>query len=243
MAHPPAEAARPPAPGAQALIDLVVRKYAPAGGQPDYLARLLGYGAPHMAAPIQAALRRAREQLASCRIDGTVWYWPADENPRSRRYAFDERLRLLAPFDPVVWDRRRFTLFWDWTYKFEAYAAGPASVRLRAADALAGPRDRLGQSAGARRQRDGRSATWPRAPGAAFRARWTRNCSAWGSFSRRADAAAGMMGSRSLRVARLQCPKRFCHCRISSTISVPVRSSSRLGSCGVTGSMFSSSSM
>ena len=63
----------------------------------------------------------AREQLASCRIDGTVWYWPADENPRSRRYAFDERLRLLAPFDPVVWDRRRFTLFWDWTYKFEAY--------------------------------------------------------------------------------------------------------------------------
>ena len=21
----------------------------------------------------------------------------------------------------MVWDRRRFTLFWDWTYKFEAY--------------------------------------------------------------------------------------------------------------------------
>ncbi len=33
----------------------------------------------------------------------------------------DERLRLLAPFDPVVWDRRRFELLWGWTYKFEAY--------------------------------------------------------------------------------------------------------------------------
>ncbi|MFS9669129.1 DNA glycosylase AlkZ-like family protein, partial [Klebsiella pneumoniae] len=86
-----------------------------------YLVRLLGYGAPHLAQQTQAALRLAREQLASCRIDGTTWYWPADENPRSRRHAFDERLRLLAPFDPVVWDRRRFTLLWGWTYKFEAY--------------------------------------------------------------------------------------------------------------------------
>jgi len=30
-------------------------------------------------------------------------------------------LRLLAPFDPVVWDRRRFELFWGWAYRFEAY--------------------------------------------------------------------------------------------------------------------------
>ncbi len=29
--------------------------------------------------------------------------------------------RLLAPFDPVVWDRRRFELFWGWAYRFEAY--------------------------------------------------------------------------------------------------------------------------
>ena len=31
------------------------------------------------------------------------------------------RVRLLAPFDPVVWDRRRFELFWGWPYRFEAY--------------------------------------------------------------------------------------------------------------------------
>ena len=30
-------------------------------------------------------------------------------------------MRLLAPFDPIVWDRRRFERLWGWTYRFEAY--------------------------------------------------------------------------------------------------------------------------
>ncbi len=30
-------------------------------------------------------------------------------------------VRFLAPFDPLVWDRRRFAHFWGWTYRFEAY--------------------------------------------------------------------------------------------------------------------------
>ena len=34
-------------------------------------------------------------------------------------------MRLLAPFDPVVWDRRRFELFWGWAYRFEAYTPAP----------------------------------------------------------------------------------------------------------------------
>lgn len=107
---------------AAALIALVVRKYAPLpAASLTYLARLLGYGAPHLSPQTQAALRLAREELASCRIDGTTWYWPADENPASRRHAPDDAVRLLAPFDPVVWDRRRFELLWGWTYKFEAY--------------------------------------------------------------------------------------------------------------------------
>lgn len=110
------------------LIDLVVRKYAPLpSASLTYLARLLGYGAPHLATQIQVALRQARAQLASGIIDGTTWYWPVDENPRSRRFLVDERVRLLAPFDPVAWDRRRFELLWGWTYKFEAYT--PAAKR------------------------------------------------------------------------------------------------------------------
>jgi uncharacterized protein YcaQ len=126
--HPPADdspAAR--ARRAAALIELVVRKYAPLpAGSLTYLVRLLvGYGAPHLSDETQAALRLAREALASGRVDGTTWYWPADENPASRRHEPDDGLRLLAPFDPVVWDRRRFELLWGWTYRFEAYTPPP----------------------------------------------------------------------------------------------------------------------
>lgn len=127
VTHPPADDS--PAGRAQraaALVDLVVRKYAPLpAASLTYLVRLLGYGAPHLSVQTQAALRLARDALACCRIDGTTWYWPADDNPASRRHAPDEQLRLLAPFDPVVWDRRRFELLWGWTYKFEAYTPAP----------------------------------------------------------------------------------------------------------------------
>ena len=60
-------------------------------------------------------------------MDGATWYWPADEEPRSRRWRADERVRVLAPFDPIVWDRRRFALLWGWIYRFEAYT--PAAKR------------------------------------------------------------------------------------------------------------------
>lgn len=32
-----------------------------------------------------------------------------------------DTVRFLAPFDPVVWDRKRFEHLWDWSYRFEAY--------------------------------------------------------------------------------------------------------------------------
>ncbi|KQP37195.1 hypothetical protein ASF44_15965 [Pseudorhodoferax sp. Leaf274] len=34
-------------------------------------------------------------------------------------------MRLLTPFDPVVWDRRRFELFWGWAYRVGAYTPAP----------------------------------------------------------------------------------------------------------------------
>ena len=121
----PSPAAR--ATRAAALLELVLRKYAPL---PDssfvYLTRLLlGYGAPQLAKEARSALSAAREQLTSTVIDGVTWYWPADENPRSSRYGPDDRVRLLTPFDPIVWDRRRFELLWGWTYRFEAYTPAP----------------------------------------------------------------------------------------------------------------------
>lgn len=125
--HPPADdSAAGRAQRAAALVDLVVRKYAPLpAASLTYLVRLLGYGAPHLATQTQAALRLARERLPSCSLDGITWYWAEGDNPNARRHATDDSLRLLAPFDPVVWDRRRFELLWDWTYKFEAYTPAP----------------------------------------------------------------------------------------------------------------------
>ena len=48
--------------------------------------------------------------------------------PTKRLPAIDaDQVRLLAPFDPIVWDRRRFELLWGWPYRFEAYT--PAAKR------------------------------------------------------------------------------------------------------------------
>ena len=128
--HPPAGGS--PAERAEraaALIELVVRKYAPLPAPSlGYLTSLLGLGAPHLRAESRAALAAARERLASARVEGTTWYWPEAENPRSARWAPDASVRLLAPFDPVVWDRRRFALLWGWRYRFEAYT--PAAKRV-----------------------------------------------------------------------------------------------------------------
>lgn len=38
-------------------------------------------------------------------------------------------VRILAPFDPLVWDRARFRLLWNWDYRFEAYT--PLTKRVR----------------------------------------------------------------------------------------------------------------
>ena len=53
---------------------------------------------------------------------------------RAERRETDDAVRLLAPFDPVVWDRRRFELLWGWAYRFEAYT--PVTKRMRGYYAL-----------------------------------------------------------------------------------------------------------
>jgi uncharacterized protein len=111
-----------------ALVDLTVRKYAPlpAGTLGQLVSHLRG-GAPQWTAQRGAALARAKQRLGHARVEGTDWYWPAAERPNSIRWQPDEGVRLLTPFDPVVWDRRRFEIFWDWAYRFEAYT--PAAKR------------------------------------------------------------------------------------------------------------------
>lgn len=103
------------------LIDVIVSTYAPLPALS--LNALLGrmrYATPQWQGELKTAIQRAKERLAHAHVAGVTWYWPAGEQPAAAA-APDERVRLLAPFDPVVWDRRRFELFWSWPYRFEAY--------------------------------------------------------------------------------------------------------------------------
>ena len=114
---------------ARALLATIVEKYAPLpSASLGYLAHLLRYGAPHLKGETRALLAEARATLPQARIDGVTWLWAPGEDPAAGRWRVEPgRARLLAPFDPVVWDRRRFELLWGWDYKFEAYT--PAAQR------------------------------------------------------------------------------------------------------------------
>ena len=109
-----------------ALVDLVVNKYAPLPATSlSNLVSRLRFAAPQLQAGRRAAFARARHRLAHAHHDGIDWYWPPGERPAAARSTVGDEVRLLAPFDPLVWDRRRFELFWGWAYRFEAYTPVP----------------------------------------------------------------------------------------------------------------------
>lgn len=94
-----------------ALVDVVVNIYAPLpAASLSYYVRRLRYAAPQWEKEMGAALERTRERLAHARVGRVDWYWPhgAPPSPRLWRGREDE-VRLLAPFDPVVHDRARFS--------------------------------------------------------------------------------------------------------------------------------------
>jgi uncharacterized protein YcaQ len=116
-----------------ALVDTAVRIYAPLPAKSlSFVIRRLRYAVPQWQRDITGALKRGKERLAHQQVDGVDWYWPSDENPA--RSEAPEGVRLLAPFDPVVWDRWRFKLLWGWNYRFEAYT--PVAKRQRGYYAL-----------------------------------------------------------------------------------------------------------
>jgi uncharacterized protein len=124
----------PPVPDPQAamdtLADLALSLYAPLPvGSFGSLVSALRSGAPQWEGDRRSALARALLRHPQARVDGVAWVWPAGENPASLRHAPPDQVRLLAPFDPVVWDRRRFELLWGWAYRFEAYTPAPQRQR------------------------------------------------------------------------------------------------------------------
>jgi uncharacterized protein len=123
-----------PSPGLRAdgLIQMLVNLYAPVPLRSlNSLVSLIGRYHPKVdyKQRLQAMLKRG--VLTMHAVDGLQYVWPGAEAIETE---VDDRVRLLAPFDPVVWDRRRFEHFWGWAYRFEAYT--PPAKRVRGYYAL-----------------------------------------------------------------------------------------------------------
>jgi uncharacterized protein YcaQ len=115
------------------LVDAAVHIYAPLPGKClTDLIRRLRFAVPQWRGELREAFQRTKQRLAHALVGGVDWYWPAQEDPVD--YGLQHTVRLLTPFDPVVWDRDRFELFWGWQYRFEAYV--PAAKRERGYYAL-----------------------------------------------------------------------------------------------------------
>ncbi len=113
-----------------ALANVVIGLYAPLPERTlKHLVSRLVFAAPQWMHLRKDTLARLRARLQHAKIDGHSWYWPDGENPTSNRHEPDDIVRLLAPFDPIVWDRHRFERLWDWAYRFEAYTPAPNRVR------------------------------------------------------------------------------------------------------------------
>jgi len=115
------------------LIELMLHLYAPL---PERSLRELAFVVSRTSLPgADGAKAVARllegDSVRHAVVDGVTYVWPANEKIQIEPH---ENVRLLAPFDPIVWDRRRFELFWGWAYRFEAYT--PPAKRKRGYYAL-----------------------------------------------------------------------------------------------------------
>jgi uncharacterized protein len=122
----PLEDALPLTTRAEALVRLLVELYAPLSvASLKQLAVMVGGDSlPETLRSRAIARLLASDWLARDVVDGVEYLWPAREDWRIET---PTRVKLLAPFDPIVWDRRRFGHLWGWDYRFEAYT--PASKR------------------------------------------------------------------------------------------------------------------
>ncbi len=109
---------------ADGLIVLLTRLYAPLPrASLSQLTWMLGersIARDALRARIPVLVKRGA--LRATRVDGVEYLWPAHDRPLAPTLVDPApTVRFLAPFDPLVWDRRRFEALWGWTYRFEAY--------------------------------------------------------------------------------------------------------------------------
>jgi uncharacterized protein len=120
-----------PADRARALVLRVARTLAPVPEATLSVAvsRLVMWAAVPGARPGGRPVIRdllARGELEALDLGGTRYVWPAGLIPVEADAP--ARVSILAPFDPVVWDRLRFGQLWGWEYRFEAYTPAPRRV-------------------------------------------------------------------------------------------------------------------
>lgn len=132
-AIPPTSAAWDPVDRSNRIALAVVRLFEPVHSKTlgEVLARVR-HSAPGLR-PTRSLIAELTKsgQLRHDILDGHT-YLSTVENPWQT--VDESKVRFLAPFDPIVWDRRRFEHLWGWAYRFEAYV--PPSKRIRGYYAL-----------------------------------------------------------------------------------------------------------
>lgn len=107
---------------AKGILELILHNYAPLPrASLLQLCSFSGLGAPNL----QTVTRKLAQQLETLEIEGTKWVMPLLEPTSEPR----DGVTLLAPFDPIVWDRRRFAALHGWEYRFEAYTKPEKRIR------------------------------------------------------------------------------------------------------------------
>jgi len=106
------------------LVLLLARLYAPLPSSTlKMLLRPFRWSAPTLPGRLTAVTDLIKSgHLAAEKVEGVQYVWPAGEWAEGE---VPRRVRLLAPFDPVVWDRDRFEHLWGWPYRLEAYTPPP----------------------------------------------------------------------------------------------------------------------
>ena len=104
----------------EGMLTLLLHLYAPLPANSLRELAYMALGDTHSAPRRTASLDRfiAGAAVSRLEVDGLLYLWPSAEAGAGDAVSV---LRLLAPFDPVVWDRRRFEHLWGWDYRFEAY--------------------------------------------------------------------------------------------------------------------------
>ena len=116
---PKLERALAPTARADGLIRLMINLYAPLPLRTlMQLVRVMNRSRPGVDFVTRVELMIKHGELRQEKIDHLVYVWPAAE---SLPEIANDTVRLLTPFDPVVWDRSRFEHLWGWPYRFEAY--------------------------------------------------------------------------------------------------------------------------